>query len=307
MQADRPLAFLPLTGIYEPSAIQQLADGRFLVVEDEKSHPLSLIAIDSDGEVSVTPLRPGLFEADDGFWKLDDLEAMVLDRTGHLYAMTSHSRDSEGDEKPSREKLVRFRIDGQRVVAPQVVKGLKPALLKAHPVLAAAAAILDVKAGGGFNIESLEMSLDQQRLLIGFRSPLLDGRAILASVDNPAEMFDADAPPRVAALLMTLDLGGEGIRAMAHIPALGGYLISSGPVGRAPLPFKLWFWCGHPDAAARRVAVPGLAGFERAEGISSALIGGRPGIIVVSDDGNRKEGRAAHYLLLEPGQLQIAP
>lgn len=307
MQADRPLAFLPLTGIYEPSAIQQLADGRFLVVEDEKSHPLSLLAIDSDGEVSVTPVRPGLFEADDGFWKLDDLEAMVLDRTGHLYAMTSHSRDSEGDEKPSREKLVRFRIDGQHVVAPQVVKGLKPALLKAHPVLAEAAAVLDVKAGGGFNIESLEMSLDQQRLLIGFRSPLLDSRAILASVDNLAEMFDADAPPRVAASLTTLDLGGEGIRAMAHIPALDGYLISSGPVGRAPLPFKLWFWNGRPGEAARRVGVPGLAGFERTEGISSALIGGRPGIIVVSDDGNRKEGRAAHYLLLEPGQLQIAP
>ncbi|OZA51089.1 MAG: hypothetical protein B7X81_00105 [Hydrogenophilales bacterium 17-61-76] len=279
MQVDRPLTFLPLTGIYEPSAIQQLADGRFLLVEDEKNHPLSLLAIDSDGEVSVTPVRPGMFEADDGFWKLDDLEGMVLDRTGHIYAMTSHSRDGEGDEKPSREKLVRFRIDGQRVVAPQVVKGLKPALLKAHPVLA----------------------------LIGFRSPLLDGRAILASVDNPAEMFDADAPPRVAASLTTLDLGGEGIRAMAHIPALGGYLISSGPAGRAPVPFKLWFWSGCPDAAARRVAVPGLAGFERTEGISSALIDGRPGIIVVSDDGNRKEGCAAHYLLLEPGQLQIAP
>ena len=30
-------AFRPLTGIFEPSAIQQLPDGRFLVVEDEKS------------------------------------------------------------------------------------------------------------------------------------------------------------------------------------------------------------------------------------------------------------------------------
>ena len=42
-------AFRPLTGIYEPSAVQQLPDGRFLVVEDEKEHPLSLVTIDADG------------------------------------------------------------------------------------------------------------------------------------------------------------------------------------------------------------------------------------------------------------------
>jgi hypothetical protein len=31
-----------------------------------------------------------------------------------------------------------------------------------------------------------------------------------------------------------------------------------------------------------------------------------PKIIIVSDDGNRKEGRFAQFLMLEPGQLQIA-
>jgi hypothetical protein len=55
------------------------------------------------------------------------------------------------------------------------------------------------------------------------------------------------------------------------------------------------------------VTVPGLPGFERAEGISPALIDGRQSIIIVSDDGNRKEGRFARYLLLDHGQLQIAP
>ena len=68
--------FLSLTGIYEPSAIQQLPDGRFLIVEDEKHHPFSLVTIDPDGGVSGAPLRPGLFEAYDSFWKLDDLEGI---------------------------------------------------------------------------------------------------------------------------------------------------------------------------------------------------------------------------------------
>ena len=45
--------FIFLTGIYEPSAIQQLPDGRFLVVEDEKKHPFSLVTINPDGSVSA--------------------------------------------------------------------------------------------------------------------------------------------------------------------------------------------------------------------------------------------------------------
>jgi hypothetical protein len=58
---DQAPAFQPLTGIYEPSAIQQLPDGRFLVVEDEKSHPLSLVTIGADGSVDSTALTAGCF------------------------------------------------------------------------------------------------------------------------------------------------------------------------------------------------------------------------------------------------------
>ena len=205
-------AFQPLTGIYEPSAIQQLPDGRFLVVEDEKSHPLSLVTIGADGSVDSTALTAGLLQMFSDFWKLDDLEGLALDRAGYVYAITSHSRDDDGDEKKSREKLVRFRIDGERVVDPKVVDGLKRALTARHPVLATAARVRDVKTRGGLNIEALEISPDQKRLLIGFRSPLRDGRALIASIENPSGIFEADEVPRVGAALEELDLGGHGIR-----------------------------------------------------------------------------------------------
>jgi uncharacterized protein YjiK len=51
--------FLPLTGLYEPSAIQQLPNGRFLVLEDEKEHSFNLISISADGNAKATPLGPG--------------------------------------------------------------------------------------------------------------------------------------------------------------------------------------------------------------------------------------------------------
>lgn len=307
MTLNNLLVFLTLTGIYEPSAVQQLPDGRFLVVEDEKKHPLSLFTLNADGSVRSTPLVPGLFQGADDFWKLDDLEGLAIDRAGFIYALTSHSRDGDGDEKKSRDKLVRFRIDGERVVDTTVVKGLKPALTAAHPVLAHAAEIRDVKNSGGLNIEALEIAPDHQHLLIGLRSPLLDKRAIIARVENLAAVFDTGAKPHISATLQTLDLGGNGIRGMSYIPALGGYLVISGPVAREQVHFQLWFWNGQPDAPARRVTAPGVQGFEHSEGISPAVIDGKQRIMIVSDDGSREENRYARYLLLDPALLQIAP
>ncbi len=306
MSNEHVPAFRPLTGIYEPSAIQQLPDGRFLVVEDEEDHPLSLVTIDADGTVETVALTAGLLQVFSSFWKMDDLEGLAADRSGLVYAITSHSRDDEGDKKKSREKLVRFRVDGDRVVDPKVVGGLKHALKARHAVLAAAAKVRDVKDSGGFNIEGLDFSPDQQRLLIGFRSPLRDGRALIACVENPSAVFDSDEAPRIAPVLEELDLGGHGIRGLSFVPALGEYLVIGGPTSREPAAFDLWRWSGESGAPARRVTVPGLQGFEKAEGVCAARIGGAERIMVVSDDGDRKAKRSASYLLLDPTQLQTA-
>ena len=308
-QNVRP-AFLPLEGLYEPSAIQQLPDGRFLIVEDEVAHPFSLVSIAANGAISHRSLGPGWFEGNDAFWKLDDLEGLALDSDGYIYAITSHSRDGDGDQKKSRDKLVRFKIEGNRVSEPKVVKGLKSALIAAHPALAAAALVGDVKGGGGLNIEALEISPDPRRehcrLLVGFRSPLLDGRAIIASVENPVALFEEDQEPRISPVLALLDLGGNGLRGMSYISALGGYVLISGPVARERVQFQLWFWSGLVGDAARQISVEGLAGFEHAEGISPALMNGRQQIMIVSDDGSREEGRYGRFLLLDVTQLRIA-
>ena len=132
--------FLPLRDIYEPSAILPLPDGRFLIVEDEKTRPFSLVTIRPDGTTQSVPLVTGDFP------KLDDLEGLAADAAGHIYAITSHSRSGKGEEKTARERLIRFHVEGNRLVAPVIVEGLKAALIAAHPVLAEAATRRDVKA-----------------------------------------------------------------------------------------------------------------------------------------------------------------
>lgn len=298
--------FQPLTGVFEPSGIQQLADGRFLVIEDEKQHALSLLRI-SGGHVAHIALSAPFWSWGDGdFWNLDDLEGVTTDSAGNIYAITSHSRDSDGDTQKSRERLVRFRIEGDSVVDPRVFGNLKRDLMAAHPELAASAAIRNVKSEGGLNIEALEMSPDQRQLLIGFRSPLLDERAIIASIENPGAIFDTDERPRIGARLTTLDLDGNGIRGISWVPSLAGYLIIAGPVTRDKVKFQLWFWRGGSGDHPRRVTVAGLSGFEHAEGVSPAVIEGRQCIIIVSDDGNRDEKRFAQYLILQADEVKIA-
>lgn len=291
------MSFRPLAGLYEPSAVQQLPDGRFLVAEDEKEHPFSLFRLDAGGAADVQPLDVS------GLPKLDDLEGLSLDPAGRVVAITSHSRQGDGEEKKSRHRLLRFRVEGGRAVEPSVVGDLKPALAAAHPVLAAAAASQAAKSAGGFNIEGLEMTPGGGRLLVGLRSPLENGRALVAAIANPQAMFDDGEPPRIGTL-SRLDLAGDGVRALAWLPALAGYLVASGPVDRSPRPFRLWWWAG-PEGGVPRPVTLAQGGLARTEGLAPALVAGEPWLLLVSDDGDRKARVPAGYRLLPMDALAV--
>ena len=174
-------------------------------------------------------------------------------------------------------------------------------------MLAAAAQVLDAKSGAGLNIEALAITPEGEQLLVGFRSPLQAGLALIAGIDNPAAIFDSGAAPQVAGALRLLDLGGQGVRSLSYIAALAGYLVVSGPANRANVEFGLWFWTGLPGAPARLVTVPGLDNLAHAEGLCPAVLQGVAGIVIVSDDGNRGDRRCAHFLRLTLDQLHIAP
>lgn len=70
------------------------------MAEEEKDTPFSLLNIHPDGRTTVEPLL--VDTADHGPGKLDELEGLTLTRAGFVYAITSHSRNSKGDEKKSR-------------------------------------------------------------------------------------------------------------------------------------------------------------------------------------------------------------
>ena len=299
--------FERFNAIYEPSGVQQLADGRFLVVQDESEHPVDLFRLPGDGRVSEHSLyRGGLFS-----WTsrnrelagLEDLEGVAQGRDGWVYAITSHSRKDNGKRAAAREQLLRFRVQGDEVRNVEVVRGLRKRMTRAFTELKAAGKVREVKEDDGFNIEGLAFDAARNRLLVGLRAPLGDeGQALVVVLENPYEMFDKDAEPRFAARLLGLDLDGGGIRGMAYDPHLKGYLILARRPGKS---FKLWLWDGDTRNRPRRLKIDGLKNLRQAEGVTPVVRDGLPyGILIVSDDGDALRSKGGRYVLVGYDRLR---
>jgi hypothetical protein len=138
------------------------------------------------------------------------------------------------------------------------------------------------KETGGLNIEGLAAAPDGT-LLIGFRNPIVDGRALLIPLDNPDEVIAGN--PAVLGAPIWLALGGRGVRGIEYAPALGSYLIIAGPAGIGG-DFQLYRWSGLPAEDAAPIDGVALAGLQP-EGMA-IYPGSRTRLQVFSDDGTRE-------------------
>ena len=295
--------------IFEPSAAASLSDGRIVIVEDESHKPLHLLTPDPKlGYQSRTISTASLIDVVSGkgeVEKLDDLEGLAIDKHDTIYAITSHSRTASGKRTPGREKLIRFRLDGSEIVDLRVYTDLTEELAAALPPLDQAIRERKVKQGKDLNVEALGLSADGRRLLIGLRSPVVDGRALIVVVENRDDVFDRGGLPLFAPEPWYLDLDKGGIRALAYDPELNGYLIISQREDQKGKPFKLWFWSGDPALAPQRVSIAGVENINRAEGITPIIQDGERRLMIVFDDGNRLRRIGGHYRIVDYADLGI--
>lgn len=279
--------------IYEPSGVLQLADGRLLLIEDERANPFSLCRLESrDGELSI-----GLPISCDFTGVADDLEGLTHGPDGWLYAITSHAPAGGGKADRDREKLLRFKVsEAGRIEQLQEYGGLLAALLP--PLKAVDPSLSTV------NIEGLCADRDRNKLFIGLREPVVSGASLLLSLENPEGLFDRGESPRIASEVIRLDLQGGGIRAMAYVEDLDGYLIANEIVQEGGKPrASLWLWDGIAGHDARRLGFPGSGKLKNIEGVSQVRVQDRALLLVVCDDGKRQEVDGAHYLFIEFDQL----
>lgn len=299
----RNLGISEFSDIYEPSAVQQLADGRILVVEDEAAHAVSVMDIAPDGSLIENAAADVRLTRAFGR-KLSDLEGLSTDDAGNVYAITSHSQTKDGKRRPDREQLLRFRISGNSVGEIRAHTSLRDDLMNADEVRAA----IESKTGervdfDKLNIEGLSYYKEAEELMIGLRGPMAGDRSIIIVVTNPDEMFDHDAAPQFGAPIL-LDLHGGGIRALSYDPILNAFLIVNEIENSEGSRYsQLWTWSGDPAVAPSPVALPDIINLNNVESVDSIVIDGQPRLLLMSDEGNKKKDRPARYMMLEYDQL----
>ena len=212
-----------------------------------------------------------------------DIEAATL-WNGRAYWLSSHARTAHGELDPNRSLLITTdlpSLDAHVEVQGQVYRHLLDDL-EQSPALQRYdlrhAAELAPKEPGGLNLEGLT-AMPDGALLIGFRSPVPAGKALLVPLLNPEAALDA-GPLRFGEPI-ELDLAGLGVRSLSFWH--GSYLIAAGPAGSHG-PHRLYRWRG-PGAVPELVAE---APFTDANPEAFFTAEGNAEILVLSDDGNRK-------------------
>ena len=299
----RSLGINMFNGVFEPSAVQQLPDGKLLIAEDEPNHAFSIISIDKTGrfvedEALDTRVITGFKR------RLSDLEALARDDEGFIYALTSHSRTRKGNRSPDREHLMRFKIQDGNVLGLTSYDNLTQVLEtdhKLHDLIRER-----TKAEVSFeeiNIEGMAFDPVKKRLVLGFRDPEFNNMALVAFISNPKDVFERNAKPEFDEVAV-IDIDGGGIRSLNYDPVLKTYVIANEVKDENGQKFsQLWTWSGNLTDEPQKISLPNLQHITNVEAVDSITVNGKPQMILMGDEGNASQKITAKYMLVDYSQL----
>lgn len=282
--------------IFEPSGATTMPDGKVLIVEDESSaQALKLIELDEEnsvleaGDLYMPKKIKKIFKKE-----IEDLEA-ITSNENTVFGITSHSLSKSGKAKAEREKFIMFTYEEGAIGDFYIYGDLKKDLYENFREIFSDSLFV----ANNIDIEGLCFEEPIGSLLIGFRSPVLNGKAMVIAIENPKEIFLSNEKPRFSKPI-TLDLNGLGIRDFTYDAQKEGYWIIAGGSSERDANFELWFWSKKNSKLSVVKNHPDLG---YGEGIT--LIhkdSQKPALLIVEDSG-KKPNKAAEYLIIEKGSL----
>lgn len=237
---------LELLGFCDASAAVSLAPGIFIVANDE-DNILRVYKPDTSQKPFYTfDLNSFLVVT------IKNSEADIEDATrmgANIYWITSHGTNKDGKVRPNRHRLFATQVkvnDGQITVVPvgrpyaDLVNDLSNSPeLKIYALDKAATKA--PKERDSLNIEGLAAT-PQGTLLIAFRNPIPEGKALIVPLENPSDVIQGQARAQFGHPIL-LSLGGLGIRSIEYSELHHQYFIIAGPYADEG-DFKLYQWNG---------------------------------------------------------------
>lgn len=264
-------------GKFEASGVAAVpgADG-VLFVDNGREGEVFWMGLDQNG------LQAGEIKALELGVEIKDIEGITTDGT-HFYVVSSQSRQKAIDT----EGLVRFKFEAgkQSIESVEAISGLKKFLVENVAELRET----EDKKGkeGGLNIEGLAWDPRKGRLLLGLRSPIRDGHALLVPLRfrDPRGTFTIDNLEVEGSKAIKLPLGGSGIRGIEYDGRANLFRIISGAAeDQAKTDFGLWEWSGDERQSVLR-ETNRFDGDLKPEGVARVTAGGRDFLMIVFDAG----------------------
>jgi hypothetical protein len=251
------------------------------MVDDSKLGVILAMGVDSSGQ-QAGPIKSIPLGA-----SVADMEGIAYG-DGYFYVAGSQGDPKGGDQNA----IARFKFDPatQTIQGTDVIPNLREFLLENVPELKGQG---DKKGKeGGLNIEGLawDPRADAKRLLLGLRSPQLNGQALIVAIKltNPSGPFSIDNLQLAEPRAIQLELEGLGIRDIQYDIRLQAFLVIAGAPahGETKLGFKLWEWSGDTSPSDSKLQkVSDLDTAMHPEGVTHLVVGGREFIFIVGDGG----------------------
>ena len=274
-----PASPVPMTafsgGTFEASGVAHVpGTDSVLFVDDGRPNEIFLMQLGEDRK------QAGAIKTINIATSIIDLEGITTDGE-YFYVVGSQSKSKGADQAG----LARFKFDtaNQRAIDTQAASGLKKFLADNVDELRG---LENTKYNdGGINVEGIAWDPLNKRLLLGLRSPVVEGNALLVPLKlrDPKAAFSFDNLEVEGRKAIRLPLGGAGIRSIEYDESRKAFfLITGAGPNSEKMDFKTLEWSGNSATPALRE----LETFDRRlkpEGITRVSTGGRDFVFIVFD------------------------
>jgi hypothetical protein len=275
---------------YNASGVIQLSDSRFLFCDNNTGDKLFELQLTPDGRQKDRLIpRPLQGIAPDQIDDLEDLTLVQEDGRRYVFIVSSlyvkKAKQDRIEIPPSG--VIRAMINQDDSLTAENMPGFRDWLITAYPQLSDWAQTIPDK--GGINIEGIAWDQNRHALLIGLRTPVLNGKPLIlpVKVKNLAGSWNTGNLEALPAIQLSVESTNDeqGIRGISYDQNRGAFLVITGKsVSDSKADFALYEWKGEADGKTRRLDYS-FAKKMKPEGITHGTIGGKSVLVIVDDAG----------------------